>query len=89
MYRASIKHILMTILASELLVKYIDIHAFDRFDSDLRLSEEEFNRFLYFVEIEFQIDLSAQPIYVNSRFIDLVTTVYHLTMVDDRVLLTA
>ncbi len=89
MYRASIKQILMTILASELLVKYVDIHAFDRFDSDVKLSEEEFNRFLYFVEMSFGIELSNQPIFINNRFIDLVNIVYQLTSVEERVLLTA
>jgi hypothetical protein len=89
MYRASIKQILMTILASELLVKYVDIHAFDRFDADVKLSDEEFNRFLYFVEMTFGIELSNQPVYINSRFIDLVTVVYQLTTLEQRVLLTA
>jgi 23S rRNA C2498 (ribose-2'-O)-methylase RlmM len=79
MYKASIKHILMTILAKELLVKHIEIHAFNRFDTDLLLSDEEFNRLLYFVEMNFNIDLSTQHITLHDRISDLVACIYQTT----------
>ena len=82
MYKASIKHILMTILAKELLVKHIEIHAFDRFDTDLFLSDEELNRLLYFVEMNFNIDLSEQHIALHDRMSDLVTCIYQKTILD-------
>ena len=67
MYKASIKHILMTILAKELLIQHIEIHAFNRFDTDLFLSDDEFNRLLYFVEMNFNIELSSQHISLHDR----------------------
>lgn len=82
MYKASIKHILMTILANELLVKQIEIHAFDRFDTDLYLSEDEFNLLLYFVEMNFNIDLSTKDIALHDRISDLVACIYQKTVLD-------
>ena len=82
MYKASIKHILMTILAKELLVKHIEIHAFDRFDTDLLLSDDEFNILLYFVEMNFNIDLSTQHITLHDRISDLVACIYKKTILD-------
>ncbi|HSY61880.1 MAG TPA: hypothetical protein VK796_08385 [Cytophaga sp.] len=82
MYKASIKHILMTILAKELLIKHIEIHAIDRFDTDLFLSDDEFNRLLYFVEMNFNIDLSNQDITLHDRISDLVACIYQITVLD-------
>jgi len=84
MYKASIKQILMTILYNDLLVRQIDIHAFAHFDTDLQLSEEEFNRFLYFVEMHFNIDLSSQQISLHDRFSDLVSCIYTKTIVENQ-----
>jgi len=82
MYKASIKHILMTILAKELLIQHIEIHAFNRFDTDLFLSDDEFNRLLYFVEMNFNIELSSQHISLHDRISDLVTCIYQKTILD-------
>jgi len=76
MYKATIKHILITILATDLLIKNRDIHTFDRFDSDLMLSDTDFNHLLYFVEMNFNLDLSEQNISVHSRISDLVACIY-------------
>lgn len=76
MYKTTIKQILMTILAKDLLIKHIEIHTFDRFDSDLMLSETEFNHLLYYAEMNFDMDLSNQNISVHSRISDLVACIY-------------
>ncbi|WP_299251409.1 hypothetical protein [uncultured Cytophaga sp.] len=77
MYKPTIKHILITILATDLLIKNRDIHTFDRFDSDLKLSDTDFNNLLYFAEMNFKMDLSAQNISVHSRISDLVACIYN------------
>ena len=82
MYKASIKQILMTILSNELLINHLDIHSFVYFDKDLKLSEDEFNRFLYFVEMHFNIELSSQQISLQNRFSDLVACIYQKTILD-------
>lgn len=81
MYRASIKQILVTILSRELLLKFTEIHTVDFFDKDLRLTSEEFNRFLYFVEMHFNITISeGEDISINDRLSDLVTCIYQKTL---------
>lgn len=80
MYRASIKQILVTILSRELLLRLTEIHTVDFFDKDLRLTSEEFNRFLYFVEMEFNITISEEDISINSRLSDLVNHIYQQTL---------
>jgi hypothetical protein len=84
MYKASIKQILMSILYNDLLVRQIDIYAFAHFGKDLLLSEEEFNRFLYFVEMQFNIDLSNQQISLDDRFADLVSCIYTKTILENQ-----
>jgi len=80
MYRASIKQILVTILSRELLLRLTEIHTVDFFSKDLRLTSEEFNRFLYFVEMHFNINISEEEISINSRLSDLVNCIYQKTL---------
>lgn len=87
MYRASIKQILVTILSRELLLRLTEIHTVDFIDRDLRLTSEEFNRFLYFVEMEFNINISEDDISINSRLSDLVNCVYQKTLHENTLVL--
>ena len=87
MYRASIKQILVTILSRELLLRLTEIHTVDFIDRDLRLTSEEFNRFLYFVEMEFNINISEDDISINSRLSDLVNCVYQKTLQENTLVL--
>jgi len=87
MYRASIKQILVTILSRELLLRLTEIHTVDFFDKNLRLTSEEFNRFLYFVEMEFNINISEDDISINSRLSDLVNCVYQKTLQENTLVL--
>lgn len=80
MYRASIKQILVTILSRELLLRFTEIHTVAFFDKDLKLTSEEFNRFLYFVEMNFNINLSEEDITINDRLSDLVNSIYQKTL---------
>jgi len=87
MYRASIKQILVTILSRELLLRLTEIHTVDFIDKDLRLTSEEFNRFLYFVEMEFNINISEEEISIKSRLSDLVNCIYQKTLNENTLVL--
>ena len=87
MYRASIKQILVTILSRELLLRLTEIHTVDFFDKNLRLTSEEFNRFLYFVEMHFNINISEEEISINSRLSDLVNCIYQKTLNESTLIL--
>lgn len=87
MYRASIKQILVTILSRELLLRLTEIHTVDFIDKDLRLTPEEFNRFLYFVEMEFNITISEEDISIKSRLSDLVNCIYQKTLQENTLVL--